>query len=123
MHNSDNEDAMQAALRFLLVSDMPADHKRLLIELVTDALRRRDAKQARDQALERDVKPWTEDEVAQMTAFFEGKSARSWQHADEMVIALALQLHRDARDVREKAADIGFGAAVGFKRPSRNVDN
>ena len=118
MHNSDNEGAMQATLRFLLSSDMPAEHKRLLIELVTDALRRRDAKEAHDHALQRDMKPWADDEVAQIAAYLNGKTARSWQHADEMVVALASQLHRDARDVREKAADIGFNAAVAFTRPA-----
>jgi hypothetical protein len=120
MHNSDNEGAMQATLRFLLASDMPAEHKRLLIELVTDALRRRDAKEAHEHALQRDMKPWDEDEVAQIAAYLDGKTARSWQHADEMVVALASLLHRDARDVREKAADIGFHAAVAFTRPPPN---
>lgn len=124
MRTSDSNDEMQAALRFLLASDMPADHKRVLIEVVTDALRRLDASDRRQEAEQRECRPWEESEMALIATFLEGKTARSWQHADELLMSLAAQLHRELNDVRDKASAAGFGAAVDFKlaRQNRVID-
>jgi hypothetical protein len=115
MQNSEDRDALQAALRFLIASDMPANHKGLFITLVTDALRSRDAADQLQQARRQETKPWDERELATISEFLEGKVACSWQHADELVVALAGKLHRDFGEVREKASQAGFGAAVAFK--------
>jgi hypothetical protein len=120
MQSSEDRGALQAALRFLIASDMPANHKGLFITLVTDALRSRDAADQLQQARKQEARPWDEHELATISEFLEGKMACSWQHADELVVALAGKLHRDFDEVREKASEAGFGAAVDFKASRRS---
>ncbi len=73
---------------------MPAEHKATLIEVLTQTLR---------------------DEVLQLKAFLHGRAARSWQHADECVMHLAAQLHRDPASIRDKATELGLGVAVDYR--------
>ena len=58
---------------------------------------------------------WQEHEIVQLNSYLPGRIAKSWQHADECVMHLAAQLHRDPRSVRDKATELGFGAAVDYR--------
>lgn len=115
MRSSRQADALQSALQFLITSDISAEHKRVLIEAVTDRLRSLDTEDRRQQALDRDPGELQAHENAVIAEFLAGKRASSWQHADELLMSLAAQLRRDPRDVRAKATELGLGAAVDFK--------
>ncbi len=109
-------ESLHDVLRFLVVSDMPAEHKRILIDVVTQALRD-DAEALRDQeALQKaDAVEWQAHEVAALETFLQGKIARSWQHADEILMRIATELHRQPANVRSKATELGFGAGVDYR--------
>lgn len=106
-------DAMRGALHFLMHSDIPAQHKRVLIEVVAQAMRDADTA-ARESALEPPDAEWQPHEATALQAFLEGKNARSWQHADETLMRLATELHRRPHSVRLKATELGLGAGVDY---------
>jgi hypothetical protein len=58
---------------------------------------------------------WQEHEIAHLTSFLHDRPAKSWQQADECVMHLAAQLHRDPQAVRDKATELGLGAAVDYR--------
>jgi hypothetical protein len=106
---------MRAALQFVLSTEIPSEHKAVLIEVLTDAMRQHDARIVqRDAALD-SVEPWQVAETAQVESFLRGKIARSWQHADELLMNLAAQLHRNPNYVRSKATELGFGEGVDYR--------
>jgi hypothetical protein len=106
--------AKHAALRFVVVSDIPAEHKRVLINVLTQALREDDAAELRRKSAEQTRPPWTPEGVARLQSLLEGKIARSWQHADEILMGTAAQLQREPLDVRSQATRLGLGRAVDY---------
>jgi hypothetical protein len=116
MQDSQRATALRAALGFVVTDDMPSEHKATLIEVLTQALRDDDAAtNSRRQAAAHTPGEWQEHEIVHLKTFLPGRIAKSWQHADECVMHLAAQLHRDPRSVRDKATELGFGAAVDYR--------
>jgi len=106
--------ALQSALRFVIASEMPSEHKATLIEALTQAIRDEGAAELRRAAVARS-REWQEPEIEQLKACLQGRTATSWQHADECVMQVATQLHRDSASVRHKATELGLGRAVDFR--------
>jgi TPR repeat protein len=108
-------DALREALQFLIRSDMPADPKRMLIAVVMESLAQREAAVVVRAATSEDQTAWQPTEIDLATTRLQGKVATSWQSADEVLTQLARELHRDAREVRAKALELGFGVAVDYQ--------
>lgn len=106
---------MHAALQFVIASDIPAQHKAILIETLTQALRDQETAHVRQQAAGAASLHWQEHEMAQLRTYLQGRIANSWQHADESAMHLAAQLHRSPHDIRAKATELGLGVAVDFR--------
>jgi hypothetical protein len=116
MRNTQRPAALHAALQFVLASNMPSEHKATLIEVLTQAVRDDEAAELhREAAAAQAQGEWQEQEIDQLKAFLQGRTARSWQHADECVMHLAAQLHRHPESVRRKATELGLGTAVDFR--------
>lgn len=115
MRNSYGPAALHSALRFVIASNMPSEHKATLIEVLTQAVRDDEAAELHRESAAQAQGEWQEHEVLQLQNFLHGRTARSWQHADECVMHLAAQLHRDPGSVRLKATELGLGAAVDFR--------
>jgi len=107
--------ALHAALRFVITSEMPSEHKATLIEVLTQAIRDEGAASLRREAAAHLQAEWQEPEIVQLKSFLHGRIAKSWQHADECVMQLAAQLHRDPVSVRHKATELGLGTAVDYR--------
>jgi hypothetical protein len=107
--------SLQSALQFFMSSDIPSEHKAVVIELLTSALREQDVRRVEAVASAHESGAWQEDETLQMRTFLEGKTANSWQHADELLMHLANRLGRDPNYVRGKAMELGFGASVDYR--------
>jgi sarcosine oxidase delta subunit len=107
--------ALQAALRFVIASEMPSEHKATLIEVLTQAIRDEGAAELRREAAARSRGEWQEPEIVHLKSFLQGRAATSWQHADECLMQLATQLHRDPVSVRHKATELGLGIAVDYR--------
>jgi hypothetical protein len=114
-------DALREALQILIRSDMPADPKRLLIEVVMESLAVREAADVVSNTAKKIHPAWQQTEIDLVTSFLQGKVAKSWQNADEVVTHLARELHRDAADVRTKAVELGAGVAVDYRLAKRSV--
>lgn len=115
MHDSLGPAALQAALRFVITSAIPSEPKATLIAVLTQALRDDAAADLRRQAVAQGQGEWPEHEIVQLKTLLQDRVASSWQHADECVMQLAAQLHRDPRSIREKAADLGLSASVDYR--------
>lgn len=107
--------AITSALQYVIGSDIPSEHRAVLIEALTQALRDEQSAHIRDLVAKQAGGTWQSHELAQLRSFLEEKNARSWQHADEILMHLATQLHRSREDVRAKATEMGFGAAVDYR--------
>ncbi len=105
---------VREALQYVLSSEIPARHKAVLIQTLTQAMRDQETAFLSQQAAEQVGPSWQADETHQLQSVLQGKVARSWQHADELLMRLAAQLHRDPRAVRAKATELGFGAGVDY---------
>lgn len=114
MRSSQAPAALHSALRFVISAQMPAEHRAVLIEVLTQTLRDQEAASIRLLA-EQPGAEWQAHEVDQLQSFLQGKVAKGWQHADEWVMHLAAQLHRDPKTIRAKAAELGLGAAVDYR--------
>lgn len=107
--------SLRETLQFVVASDIPAKHKRIIMEALTQALRIEGDAQLDRKALEtNDCAEWQADELKAVIDYLQGKVARSWQNADEIVMRLATQLHRDPGDIRRKGVELGFGSSVDF---------
>jgi hypothetical protein len=106
---------MRAALQFLMGSDIPADHKAVLIGTLTEAMRGVEDAQVRSRASSEVSSQWHADEIAELQTFLQGKTANSWQQADERTTYLAAQMHRSPQDIRAKASELGLGVAVDYR--------
>jgi hypothetical protein len=107
-------DALREALQFLIRSDLPADPKRMLIAVVMESLAQREAAVVQN-SVNKVIETWPPADVELATTYLQGKVARTWQSADETLTHLARVLHRDARQVRTKVTEMGFGAAVDYQ--------
>lgn len=96
-------------------SDIPSDHKAVMIDLLTAALRNQDVQHIEAVASANESVAWEEADTQQLKAMLTGKIANSWQHADELLMQLANGLHRDPGTVRSKAIELGFGESVDFR--------
>jgi hypothetical protein len=114
---------MHAALRFVVVSDIPSDHKRVLIDVLTHALREADAAEVRLKNADRVAPPWQPEDVTRLESMLERKVARSWQNADEILMRIAAEMHRSPQDVRTKATQLGHGHAVDYSIAKAQVVN
>lgn len=115
MRNSQRPAALHAALQYVLSSNMLAEHKATLIEVLTQAVRDDESAELHREAAAQAQGEWQEQEIEQLKTFLHGRTARSWQHADECVMHLAAQLHRDPGSVRSKATELGLGSAVDYR--------
>lgn len=116
MQDTQRAATLRAALGFVVTDDMPSEHKATLIEVLRQAIRDDDAAaDSRQRAVVNTRGEWQEHEIVQLKSYLPGRISKSWQHADECVMHLAAQLHRDPRSVRDKATELGFGAAVDYR--------
>jgi hypothetical protein len=115
MRNFNRPAALHAALRFVIADNMPAEHKAVLIEVLTQAVRDDEAAELHRETAAQAQGEWQEHEITQLKTFLHGRTARSWQHADECVMHMAAQLHRDPGSVRQKATELGMGTAVDYR--------
>jgi hypothetical protein len=87
--------ALQAALQFVsTTSDIPSDHKVILIDVLAQALREDNSAELSRRAVAQAGAEWQEHEITHLKSFMGGRLAKSWQHADEGVMQLAAQLRR-----------------------------
>lgn len=117
----DVQTRLRATLQFLMTSEVPSEHKVVLIDAVIQALREHDAAIARSQLAAQASAEWQPHETAQLREYLKGRVASSWQNADEVAVHLAAQLHRHRDDIRTKAAQLGFGVAVDFRLAKAHV--
>jgi hypothetical protein len=116
MQESHRPAALHAALRFVITSEIPAEHKATLIEVLLQALRDDDsAAIRRREAMAQGGGPWQEHELVKLKSFLQDRIAKSWQDADQSVMHMAKQLRRDPRAVRDKATELGLDAAVDYR--------
>lgn len=108
--------SLRDTLQYVLSSEIPSQHKAVLIEVLTQALREQSDAHAREQSAHRAGAQWQTQELRELESFLEGKTAKSWQHADELAMHLAAQLHRSLDDVRAKAVELGFGGCIDYRR-------
>lgn len=106
---------LRAVLQFLMTSDVPSEHKSVLITVVTQALREQDTAATSRQAAAQTGAEWQADETAQLRSYLTGRVANSWQQADEVAMRLSAQLGRHPLDIRAKAVELGFAVAVDFR--------
>jgi hypothetical protein len=119
MQDSQRTAALSAALRFVIAIDMPSQHKATLIEVLTHAMREESAAELRRHTVAQEQGEWRDHEIAHLKSFLQGRTATSWQHADQCVMHVAAQLRRAPDSVRTKAAQLGFGAAVDYQIAKR----
>jgi len=105
---------IREALRYVDASDIPDRHKRVLLDVVAQALKNADSGVPIDS--QRSVSgTWQQHEVQTVAAHLEGKVAVNWQHADELVMWLVACLRRGPGDIKKKAIELGFGAGVDYR--------
>jgi hypothetical protein len=110
----DTTEAIRETLQFVVSSDITSKHKGVLVNALTDALRNAETVH-RAEANRPPAAEWQTHEEQVMLEMLRGKTAKSWQHADELVMRVASQLHRSLVDVRKKAASMGVGLAVDYR--------
>jgi hypothetical protein len=106
--------AIRSTLQYVVSSDAPAEHKAVLIEAVTRLLRAQESEAEQQRLSDLDSRSWQMDELSHLDRSLDGKLAKSWQDADETLLLIASQLHRRSAEVRTKAVERGFTAAVDF---------
>jgi hypothetical protein len=114
MSSQKRNEALRDVLQFLVSSSIPAQHKSLLLELVGDAMRAEDLAQ-RNLAAQTPIPEWRPEEIDLLRNWLAGRVARSWQHADELLMRLVTQLKRRPADVRAKAMELDLGAGVDYR--------
>jgi hypothetical protein len=112
MRAANSPDALRATLQFVVSSDMPAEHKVVMIQALTHTLRAEEAEHHRRANQQQPV--WQAQETAQLQALLTGRTAQGWQHGDELLMRAAALLHRAPDDIRAKAAELGLSASIDF---------
>ncbi len=124
MQDIRSEAAMRETLQFLAVSNIPSKHKAVLLDVLARAIRAEEGVQTAAKVAEPIA--WSTEETAQLQAYLDGRVASSWQHADELLMHLATQLHRSTGDIRVKATELGLGEGVDYRlarmRPRPPID-
>lgn len=116
MSDSERAGQLHAALRFVITTEAVSAHKAILIDVLLQALRDDESAAARRREETLDAgRAWQDHELALLSDCLQHRVANSWQDADERVMHVAGQLHRDARSIRDKAAELGFDAAVDYR--------
>lgn len=110
----ESSDALRDTLQFVASSSIESKHKRVLMDVLLRALRNIE-EEKRAEAIRSMVPEWQPNEEQAVSEYLRDKIAKSWQHADELTMHLATQLHRAPTDVREKAIAMGAGAAVDYR--------
>ena len=67
---------MRATLQFLVGSDIPADHKAVLMDTLTEAMRRVEDAHVRRETAGETSSQWHGDEIAKLQTFLQGKSRK-----------------------------------------------
>jgi len=101
--------AIRAAQKFVAGSDVPLPHRNVLLDIVALALKNA------EEAERNDDTHWQPEDVQIVATELTGKTAVSWQNADELLIRLAARLHRDPDEVKSKATELGFGVSVDYR--------
>jgi hypothetical protein len=114
MRDTSNITQIRETLRFVLAGSIPADHKRILIEALTQALRAADEAERVLDLQKRVSQPWRPDETTMIESFLRGKLVSSWQQADEVLMRLSNELHRSPEEIRRKAIELDLGACVDY---------
>ena len=104
--------SIREALSYVASSGMPAQHKSVLMDVIERALAMSDPDPLPIAAPMND--PWQTQELQLIASNLDGKTAISWQNADELLVPIAKQLNRSLDEVKAKATELGFGAAVDF---------
>jgi hypothetical protein len=115
VRDSHRSAALQSALQFVTTSGIPSEHKLTLIEVLTQTMRDDETAELNRRAIAQAGSEWQEHEITHLKSFLQHRLAKSWQHADECLMQLAAQLHRDPRSVRDKATQLGLGASVDYR--------
>jgi hypothetical protein len=108
--------AIRGTLKYLLNSDVPSEHKSILIDALTRMLRVEEAEAEAQRLSGSDhlTRMWQDHELNHLDRSLNNRVAKSWQDADETLVLIASQLQRHSADVRVKAVERGFNAAVDF---------
>ena len=106
--------AIRGTLKYLLNSDVPSEHKSILIDALTRMLRVEEAEAQRLLGSDHVTRMWQDHELNHLDRSLNNRVAKSWQDADETLVLIASQLQRHSADVRGKAVERGFDAAVDF---------
>jgi hypothetical protein len=108
--------AIRGTLKYLLNSDVPSEHKSILIDALTRMLRveESEAEAQRLSGSDHLTRMWQDHELNHLDRSLNNRVAKSWQDADETLVLIASQLQRHSADVRVKAVERGFNAAVDF---------
>ena len=119
--------AIRETLSFVIGSHIPSQHKPILIDALAQALRAAEDVGRSMEIERRTDAEWRPEEALMIEAALCGKVAKSWQHADEILMRLASGLHRRRDDVRRKATELGHGAAVDYalakaRPPASTID-
>ena len=107
--------ALEAALQYMMSSDIPSEHKAVVIDLLTAALRRHETQHIEAVATAHGSIPWQEADTQKLQALLGGKLANSWQHADEVLMQVANAMGRDPSIVRSKANELGLAESIDFR--------
>lgn len=107
--------ALRAALQYVVSSDIPSEHKAVLIEALTRALRAEDSERTAREAAEHASSDWSAAELQNLQDRLAGKVAKSWQDADEQLMQIAGELRRSTGDVRNKALEMGAGMGIDYR--------
>lgn len=111
---------LRATLQFLIGSDIPSEHKSVLFEMLTQALRAQDVE--REEQLEAHTeRPWQVHELANLNEFLQGTIAKSWQQGDEVLMRLSTRLRRSPHEIKNKARELGLDAGVDFAIARRRI--
>jgi hypothetical protein len=106
--------AIRATLQYVLGSEFPAEYKAIVIDALTHFLRYSEQEDDQRRVIERESRAWQPHEISHLDRSLTGKMAKSWQDADETLILISSQLHRRSAEVRAKALERGFTAALDF---------
>src|SRR5690606_4414116 len=97
-------------------------HKSTIIQALNAAIRSTERiVTEHDSAVHQQEAHWSSDDTQQLHSLLEQQAARSWQHADELLLRVASVLRRPPARVRAKAVELGLGHAVDY-RLSRQRD-
>lgn len=106
--------AIRGTLQYVLSSDVPSEHKSILIDALTRMLRVEEAEVERLSGSDHATRSWQDHELNHLDRSLTNRVAKSWQDADETLVLIASQLQRHSAEVRVKAVERGFNAAVDF---------